>query len=273
VSEATAFLMTSMMADVVNAGTGWQARRVGFVRPAAGKTGTTNDFRDAWFIGYTPHLAAGVWVGYDMPRTIIGNGFAGDLAVPLWGRFMMAATRDDPADWFRPPATISSAQICRLSGKLATDGCRGVIAVDEEGNTTVKSMVYTEYFVRGTEPVDYCPLHRYGEGEGFYNTAVGTAGQSVPQPAASESPAIAPPPPHPQPAPPPPPAPMAPAAAPVAAPLRPAQAEGATVPDPRAAGQTQARKRNFWARFFGRGERPQGAAPQNEPPPPPRDPR
>jgi 1A family penicillin-binding protein len=97
VSQATAFLMTSMLSDVINAGTGWQARNVGFTLPAAGKTGTTNDYRDAWFIGYTPSLATGVWVGYDQPRTIIGNGYAGDLAVPLWGRFMAAAsTRGSP---------------------------------------------------------------------------------------------------------------------------------------------------------------------------------
>src|SRR5204863_2174904 len=81
-TEATAFIMTSMMSDVINAGTAWQARRVGFTLPAAGKTGTTNDYRDAWLIGFTPHLVAGVWIGYDMPRTIIANGYAGDPAAP-----------------------------------------------------------------------------------------------------------------------------------------------------------------------------------------------
>ncbi|MBI2186954.1 MAG: hypothetical protein HYU37_07490 [Acidobacteria bacterium] len=85
VSEATAFLMTSMLSDVVDRGTGWQARRFGFTRPAAGKTGTTNDYRDAWFIGDTPYLATGVWVGDDMPRTIRNRGYAATVAVPLWG--------------------------------------------------------------------------------------------------------------------------------------------------------------------------------------------
>ncbi|MBI2185866.1 MAG: PBP1A family penicillin-binding protein, partial [Acidobacteria bacterium] len=102
VSEATAFLMTSMLSDVVNGGTGWQARRVGFTRPAAGKTGTTNEYRDAWFVGYTPHLAAGVWVGYDMPRTIMQRGYAATLAVPLWGRFMARATADEEATPLAP---------------------------------------------------------------------------------------------------------------------------------------------------------------------------
>ena len=158
-SEATAYIMTSMMGDVINAGTAWQARRVGFTLPAAGKTGTTNDYRDAWFIGFTPHLAAGVWIGYDMPRTIIANGYAGEIAVPLWGRFMAAATRNDKPDRFAVPSSVVPVTVCRLSGKLATDGCRGTVVFDGNGQPTDRSMVYTEYFVRGTEPIDYCPLH------------------------------------------------------------------------------------------------------------------
>ena len=126
VSEATAFLMTStMLADVINAGTAWQARRVGFTLPAAGKTGTTNDYHDAWFVGFTPHLVTGVWVGYDQPQTIIGNGYAGELAVPMWGRFMAARRRNDAPDRFTMPSTVVPVTICRLSGKLPTDACRG----------------------------------------------------------------------------------------------------------------------------------------------------
>jgi penicillin-binding protein 1A len=161
-SEATAFIMTSMMSDVINGGTAWQARRVGFTLPAAGKTGTTNDYRDAWFVGFTPHLVAGVWIGYDMPRTIIANGYAGELAVPLWGRFMTAATRNDKPDRFTMPSTVVPVTICRLSGKLPTDGCESAVLFDSDGNATDRSMLYTEYFVRGTEPTDYCPLHSRG---------------------------------------------------------------------------------------------------------------
>ena len=84
VSETTAFLMSTMMADVINAGTAAGARTLGFKLPAAGKTGTTNDYHDAWFIGYTPKLVTGVWVGFDQPRTILPNGYASDVAVPLW---------------------------------------------------------------------------------------------------------------------------------------------------------------------------------------------
>jgi 1A family penicillin-binding protein len=159
ISESTAFLMSAMMSDVINAGTATTARAAGFSLPAAGKTGTTNDYHDAWFVGFTPKLVTGVWLGYDQPKTIIGNGYAGTLAVPMWARFMISATRGDAPAWFRPPSTITSATICRLSGKLATDGCRSAIVVDNDGNPTARSQVYTEYFVRGTEPVDFCPLH------------------------------------------------------------------------------------------------------------------
>jgi penicillin-binding protein 1A len=150
VSPTTAFLITSMLQDVVNAGTAAQARQIGFRLPAAGKTGTTNDYRDAWFVGYTPRLATGVWVGYDQPRTIIRGGYAGELAVPLWARFMMTATHEDKPESWRPPAGIVGVEIDGASGRLATDDCR----------RARDSVVYTEYFARGTEPIDICPIHR-----------------------------------------------------------------------------------------------------------------
>jgi penicillin-binding protein 1A len=159
ISQTTAFLMSNMLADVINSGTAWTARRVGFTLPAAGKTGTTNDYRDAWFVGYTPKIVTGVWVGYDMPHTIISNGYAAELAVPIWARFMKTATREDKPEWFRPPSGLTSATICRLSGALATDSCRNATLYDDDGNPTGGSMVYTEYFVRGTEPRTFCPIH------------------------------------------------------------------------------------------------------------------
>jgi len=151
--------MSTMLADVINAGTAPTARAAGFTLPAAGKTGTTNDYHDAWFVGFTPSLVTGVWVGYDQPRTIISNGYAAQLAVPMWARFMKTATLGAASAWFRPPETITSATICRLSGKLATDGCHAVPIADDEGNVSIKSQVYTEYFVRGTEPIDECHAH------------------------------------------------------------------------------------------------------------------
>src|SRR5262249_8555009 len=114
ISDTTAFLMSTMMADVINAGTGNRARQLGFKLPAAGKTGTTNDFKDAWFVGFTPAMAAGVWVGFDEPRTILPNGFAAEVAVPAWAKFMKAATQSDSPDWLVPPPGITTASICRL---------------------------------------------------------------------------------------------------------------------------------------------------------------
>ena len=159
VSETTAFLMSTMLADVVDSGTANRARAMGFKRPAAGKTGTTNDFVDAWFVGYTPHLVAGVWIGYDTPRTIVKNGFAGLLAVPIWTRFMSAATKTDAPGWFDPPRDVLSVEVCRLSGHLPGEGCRQAASVGPTGEITYKSMVYLDYFVRGTEPRQTCIAH------------------------------------------------------------------------------------------------------------------
>ena len=159
VSDSTAFLMSSMLADVISAGTAYKARQAGFVLPAAGKTGTTNDYVDAWFVGYTPHLVTGVWVGFDQPKTIIANGYAADLAVPIWGQFMKVATRDAKPDWFDRPANVIGVNVCRVSGKLPNYGCSNVQTVDDSGAIEVKSMVYTDYFVKGTQPTTTCPVH------------------------------------------------------------------------------------------------------------------
>jgi membrane carboxypeptidase/penicillin-binding protein len=159
VSDTTAFLMSTMLADVINAGTGNRARALGFTLPAAGKTGTTNDYNDAWFIGFTPKLVAGVWVGFDQPRTIIPGGFAAEVAVPAWAKFMKAATRNDKPEWLTAPANITTAKVCRLSGLLATDGCQDVEVVANDGQLERRSMVYSEYFARGTEPTTFCDQH------------------------------------------------------------------------------------------------------------------
>jgi penicillin-binding protein 1A len=152
--------MATMLADVINAGTGAGARRLGFTLPAAGKTGTTNDFNDAWFVGFTPKLVTGVWVGFDQPHTILPNGFAATIAVPLWARFMKTATQGDQPQWLDMPSGITTAKVCRLSGKLATDGCDHLdVDAVPGGSTDRRPAVYTEYFARGTEPTTYCDLH------------------------------------------------------------------------------------------------------------------
>jgi penicillin-binding protein 1A len=124
ITEATAYLMTSMMADVVTRGTAANARSSGVRFSAAGKTGTSQSFADAWFVGYTPRLVTGVWFGYDHPQTIMNRGFASIIAVPVWARFMAAAHQDLDTAWFEMPGSLTKVTLCRLSGQLATDRCR-----------------------------------------------------------------------------------------------------------------------------------------------------
>jgi 1A family penicillin-binding protein len=158
-TPTTAYLVANMLTDVINAGTAARARAAGFTLPAAGKTGTTNDYNDAWFVGFTPKLLTGVWLGFDQPQTIVSNGYGGELAVPLWADFMKLATKGDKAAWFDRPEDVVAVEICRMSGKRPADGCSHVEIVNKEGEMQVRSMVFTEYFLKGTEPADTCELH------------------------------------------------------------------------------------------------------------------
>ena len=159
VSEETAFLMAQMLSDVITSGTGYRAREAGFKFPAAGKTGTTNDFHDAWFIGFTPDLVTSVWVGFDKPKTIAPGAYAASMAAPIWGRFMQAAAGDRNAGWIQTPNGIVAVQICKLSGALPTDACHHGVAVSDDGVATETDYVGTEFFRRGTEPTELCPIH------------------------------------------------------------------------------------------------------------------
>lgn len=179
ITPATAYLMSSMLADVVSKGTASGARTAGFKLPAAGKTGTTDDYTDAWFIGYTPHLLAGVWFGFDAPAKIMDRGFAGVVAVPAWAHFMRAATTGDTADWYKMPPDVEKVAICRLTGARATDACRRASALDlapveQPGSDdlypafgpTLRAhlilagpMVYEDVFPVGSVPPDFCPIH------------------------------------------------------------------------------------------------------------------
>ena len=107
IRPVTAYLMADMLRGVIDAGTGYTARQQGFWLPAGGKTGTTNDYRDAWFIGFTPSIVTGVWVGYDQPQTIRREGYATYLAVPMWTKFMKAATKGDEPEWIVRPRGAS----------------------------------------------------------------------------------------------------------------------------------------------------------------------
>lgn len=134
----TCFVMTNIMKGVVERGTGMAARALR--RPCAGKTGTSNDFSDAWFIGYTPQLVAGVWVGYD-ERSSLGNKMTGGrISCPIWTNFMLGALKDEPLLNFKPPEGIVFALIDPKTGLLAQPKTPGA---------------YLDAFIKGTEPKDY----------------------------------------------------------------------------------------------------------------------
>jgi membrane carboxypeptidase/penicillin-binding protein len=173
VRPGTAYLMSSMMADVMNRGTASRARAEGFKLPAAGKTGTTDDYGDAWFVGYTPNLVAGVWFGYDEKKKIMNRGFAGTVAVPAWARFMKKATEGSTPDWFKAPPDVERLAVCRKSGMRASNECR--LAVTDDGHANV----YEDYFLMGTGPYEPCAG---GHTEGFDATTVAAPPATVATP-------------------------------------------------------------------------------------------
>lgn len=143
-SAQTAYIMTSMLQTVVDHGTGFGARKRGFSRSAGGKTGTTDMCTDNWFIGFTPQITAGVWIGFD-DKTPIGDDITGaHTALPVWADFMMTAHQDLPAEDFEIPEGIYFRTVCVESGELATDKCHKVI---------------TDVFTEKTLTREYCHIH------------------------------------------------------------------------------------------------------------------
>ncbi|MGH9335188.1 MAG: penicillin-binding transpeptidase domain-containing protein, partial [Vicinamibacteria bacterium] len=143
VSSGSAYLVTDMLRTAVQSGTGREIRARGIAGDVAGKTGTTNDTRDAWFAGYTPELLAVVWVGYDDNRSL---GLSGaEAALPIWVRFMKAALSGTEKEAFAPPSGIVQAEIDPATGKRATKNCPKRIR---------------EFFRDGNVPRELCPLHR-----------------------------------------------------------------------------------------------------------------
>lgn len=141
VKPELAYVMTNLLQGVIANGTGRSMRAIG--RPAAGKTGTTNDFRDAWFLGYTPDFLTGVWVGID-DRTALGHRETGARAAgPIWLEFMREAVRDAPITDFAIPPSVRFFQIDAISGKQAT------------GSTQAETLF--EVFMEGTEPEKIAP--------------------------------------------------------------------------------------------------------------------
>ena len=122
-SRRATWMTTELMEDVLTKGTAASARSLGFKLPAAGKTGTTNDFKDAWFVGFTSSMTCGVWVGFDQPATIIPRGYGSALALPVWTQVMLKASDRYPAEKFTPPVAVQQATVCSISNGIATSGC------------------------------------------------------------------------------------------------------------------------------------------------------
>ncbi|MGE5554164.1 MAG: penicillin-binding protein 1A [Betaproteobacteria bacterium] len=144
-ADSTAYVVTDMLRGVIERGTG-RAANIG--RPAAGKTGTTSDYTNAWFVGFTPELVAAVWIGNDVqkePLAIPGYGYLGSAkAAEVWGEMMRRALADTPISDFPLPAGVVRAYVDPTHGYLATDRCPDV---------------RLEVFVQGTEPTQPCPIH------------------------------------------------------------------------------------------------------------------
>jgi 1A family penicillin-binding protein len=144
ISPATAFQMVSMLADVMDRGTGSSARSLGVRFAVGGKTGTTDDFKDAWFVGFSSSLVAGVWVGFDQPATIGREAYGSRYALPIWSEFMKQAARLRRPEAFEAPSGLRDEVLCRVSYLRPVEGCP----------------VYTEYFKEGDViPGRLCPVH------------------------------------------------------------------------------------------------------------------
>jgi 1A family penicillin-binding protein len=144
-SPEVSFQMLTMLEDVVDRGTGAAARTLGVHGAVAGKTGTTNDYHDAWFVGFNSAVVAGVWVGYDQPTRIRAGGTGARVALPIWADFMRRTAQRLPAHAFEPPGDMRSEELCHISYLRPVEGCP----------------TYTEYFKEGDDiPSRLCTIHQ-----------------------------------------------------------------------------------------------------------------
>lgn len=150
VNPGVAHVMRQILGQVMERGTAAAVRSEhGFKEPGGGKTGTTNDYKDAWFAGYTDRLTCGVWVGLDKPQTIIDEGYGGRLSLPIWADVMKEAVKTGyKTDVARAGLPLSRVSLCRLSSQLATDGCHHA------------GMAYEDALPYELVPKDFCLEHR-----------------------------------------------------------------------------------------------------------------
>jgi 1A family penicillin-binding protein len=145
IAPEVAYQMVSMLEDILDRGTGSAARGLGIRFASGGKTGTTDDFKDAWFVGFSSNLVAGVWVGFDQPKTIARDGYGSRYALPIWTDFMRRAARRRSPGEFEQPSGLREEQLCRVSYLRPVEGCP----------------TYTEYFKEGDDvPRQLCGVHQ-----------------------------------------------------------------------------------------------------------------
>ena len=144
ISPQAAFQMVTMLSDVVDRGTGAPVRQLGVRFPVGGKTGTTDDYKDAWFVGFSSSIVAGVWVGFDRPQTIGKDAYGARYALPIWADFMQRAARVRAPAGFERPAGLEEETLCAITHRQPVDGCP----------------LYTEFFKEGDDVPDrLCTLH------------------------------------------------------------------------------------------------------------------
>jgi len=147
-APAIAWMITQTLRGVLERGTAASAKSLGLTRYAAGKTGTTDDYKDAWFAGFTNSLTCGVWVGFDQPQAIQERGYGATLALPIWVKIMEKASRQKYPDGpFPAPEPLVRTRLCSVSNRLATDACAA--AGDSYEIMLPQSMV----------PAQSCPVH------------------------------------------------------------------------------------------------------------------
>jgi penicillin-binding protein 1A len=142
--EVEAFQMASMLQSVVDNGTAFEIRRLGIRGPVAGKTGTTNEGNDVWFVGFTPSIVAGFWFGYDVPQPLEWGASGGKLAAPAWAEFYRGGWREEEGSGWVPPEGVVARTIDGQTGMLANEYC---------------PTTHREWFRRGTEPTRVCDVH------------------------------------------------------------------------------------------------------------------
>lgn len=144
-SEEVAYLISDILSGVLRGGTATSAMyEARFTRMGAGKTGTSNDWKDAWFVGYTPELTTGIWIGFDSFKYSLGNNqVGGRVAAPIWGKYMVEALKTTKPTWYKKPENVATVDICAISGKLPSVYCDSITS---------------ELFIKDKIPTEICNI-------------------------------------------------------------------------------------------------------------------